>query len=101
MGMSRTGKAGKTIASEFMVVDSAADGSVTFHAQPKFGGPVTPFRLIKLTADEAVFSNPGHDFPQRVIYRRTTTGGLLARIEGEVQGKPRAQEFPMQRTACD
>jgi hypothetical protein len=47
-----------------------------------------------------VFENPQHDFPQRIIYKRDGADGLKARIEGESKGKPKAFDYPMQRTQC-
>lgn len=54
--------------------------------------PVTEFALVRNSKGEAVFENRGHDFPQRVIYRRTGNM-LLGRIEGVVNGKARAEEW--------
>ena len=48
------------------------------------------------TADEAVFENPAHDFPQRVIYRRCGDD-LCARIEGTVKGRLRSQDWRFRR----
>ena len=45
---------------------------------------------------EAIFENPAHDFPQRVIYRRCGAE-LCARIEGTLQGKARSFEWRYSR----
>lgn len=98
LGMSRTTR-GETFADhEFMRIQQ--DGaSLVFHAQPRGAAP-TVFRAARIDGDGAVFENAAHDFPQRVIYRRAPDGSLAARIEGQMQGKPRSVDFPMQRIAC-
>ena len=60
------------------------------------GQPPTPFVLKPGGADEAVFENPTHDFPKRVIYRRCEAD-LCARIEGTVSGKARVVEWRYRR----
>ena len=50
--------------------------------------------------DTPPFENAAHDFPQRIIYRKTA-GGLHARIEGLDKGKPRSEDFPYKRVSCD
>lgn len=88
--MGRTLRGGRTVSDEFVRL-SVVDGRLTYMA--RIGTPgMTPFPLLQRTADELIFENKAHDFPQRIIYRRSSTG-LLARVEGEVKGKMRAQEF--------
>jgi len=50
------------------------------------------FEAVTVSATEAVFENPRHDFPQRVIYSKTDAG-LTARIEGTMNGKSRGVDF--------
>lgn len=99
LGLSRTVKQGRTVFHEFMRIETR-QGVVTY--TPRIGSSQTPvaFTLIKQTADEVVFENPAHDFPQRILYRRTSDG-LFARIEGSKGGKERAEDFPMQRARCE
>jgi hypothetical protein len=99
MGMSRTLKGGKVANYEFMRITTANDGAVIFHAQPS-GQAGDSFTASTLTATEVVFENPGHDFPQRVIYRFEAPSRLRAAIEGTVQGKTKRIDFPMTRAAC-
>ena len=54
----------------------------------------------EIDATSIVFENPTHDFPQRVGYRRVAADRMLAWIEGTESGKPRRQEFPLQRIEC-
>jgi hypothetical protein len=99
LGMARTVKNGRVIEFEFMQIRAEADGQLSFIAQPQ-GRPPTAFKLLRQGAAEAVFENPGHDFPQRVAYRREAADRLTARIEGVSKGQARGIDFPMQRTAC-
>jgi hypothetical protein len=99
LGVSRTVKGGKTVAWEYLQIRQTADGHVDFVANPS-GQAQTAFRLVSLDGTAAVFENPGHDFPQRVLYR--VEGDLLrARIEGTVGGEARGVDFPMQRRDCE
>jgi hypothetical protein len=52
----------------------------SFIAQPRSAERPTAFRLIRAGPGEAVFENPDHDFPRRVIYRREGDS-LHGRIE--------------------
>jgi hypothetical protein len=47
-----------------------------------------------------VVSDPAHDFPQRVIYRRAGADSLVARVEGTTPNGMRAVGFPYARVAC-
>jgi hypothetical protein len=99
LGASRTMKQGRTVFHEFMRIEQQGT-EVTY--TPRIGTSAKPvtFRLIKQTADEVVFENAAHDFPQRIIYRKTA-GGLHARIEGVDKGKPRSEDFPYKRVSCE
>ena len=100
LGLSRTIAGDKTIEFEFMQIRQEDGGDIFFIAQPS-GQKETRFKLIKASNREAVFENPTHDFPQRVIYRSERDGILLGRIEGTDKGKEKAVDFPMKRTSCD
>jgi hypothetical protein len=85
LGTGRTLANGKTIEFEFLRIEQRADGLV-YIAQPG-GQPPTEFRLASSDADEWVFANPRHDFPNRIRYRRTGEKSLTARIEDESGAK--------------
>ena len=56
------------------------------------GAPPLAFALKQTGASRAVFENPGHDFPQRVIYERQ--GDVLnARIEGRLGEREQAMAW--------
>lgn len=67
------------------------DGVMSFIASPG-GAPPTPFALIEAGPQRAVFENPGHDFPQRVIYWREGPD-LIGRIEGMIDSKTEHSEW--------
>ena len=60
-------------------------------------GKETVFTEKSLSADEVVFENPAHDFPQRIIYKRASDSTLYARIEGMQGGKDRQEEYQYKR----
>lgn len=100
LGMNRIVSGGRTVAFEFMRITVSADNFVEFIASPS-GQETARFELVSMGENEVVFENPEHDFPQRIIYRLTGDSGLLGRIEGIDNGKPRTADFPMTRTECD
>ena len=55
-------------------------------------------KLIRANANEVVFENPQHDFPQRIIYSLKDGGRLTAAIEGTKNGKTRRVELNYQQT---
>ena len=81
MGMSRTVANEKTVEFEYLRIEQRADG-VYYVAHPKARCPGTDFKLTKSSATEAVFENPQHDFPKRIIYRKTADDSLSASIDG-------------------
>lgn len=99
LGMSRTVANGKTVAYEFMQIREQ-DGEIFFIAKPS-GQAEASFRLVKYADQEAVFENPQHDFPQRVIYKLEKDGTLAAAIEGASKGKDKRFDFPMRRSRCE
>jgi hypothetical protein len=96
-GVSRTVAGGKTVDFEFLQLRDLPDG-LTYIAKPS-RQPEARFKMTTKTVDEIVFENPQHDFPQRIRYRRSGES-LHARIEGTVDGKPRAIDFPYVKVNC-
>jgi len=99
LGMSRMVSGGKTVAFEFLRITEDEDGWIWLVASPS-GQETARFKLVNMSANEVIFENPDHDFPQRIIYRLDSDGNLVGRIEGEVNGTARAADFPMTRTKC-
>src|SRR5687767_1820225 len=79
MGVSRTIAGDKTVEFEYLRIEQRADG-IYYVAHPKARCPGTDFKLTSASATEAVFENPQHDFPKRIIYRKTVDG-LTASID--------------------
>jgi hypothetical protein len=80
MGVSRTVAGDKTVEFEYLRLEQRADG-VYYVAHPKARCPGTDFKLTRASATEAVFENPQHDFPKRIIYRKTADDSLTATID--------------------
>ncbi|MDX1501238.1 MAG: DUF6265 family protein, partial [Thermoanaerobaculia bacterium] len=77
LGVSRVvGEAGTQF--EFLRIASV-DGGLALLASPG-GKPPVAFRLVESADGLAVFSNPDHDFPQRIGYRREGDE-MRARVE--------------------
>ena len=81
IGMSRTLVGDRTVAFEFLRVEERGE-SIYYVASPKGRCPATDFKLTRLSGQEAVFENPEHDFPKRIIYRKNSGGGLTAIVDG-------------------
>lgn len=92
-GISRTieGAKGRV---EFMRIDEKG-GQIAFTAIVGRQPPTT-FVAKSRTADEVVFENPAHDFPQRIVYRRCGEK-LCAAIEGTMNGKLQRMEWTYDR----
>jgi hypothetical protein len=97
--VSRTVRNNKTTAFEFVRIVETEDGGLLYIALPS-GQALTTFVMISISADEVVFENPDHDFPQRVAYQRPSANRLVGRIEGEINGQQRRIEFPMTAVDC-
>lgn len=81
LGMSRTVAGEKTVEFEYLRIEQRVDG-IYYVAHPKARCPGTDFKLTRASATEAVFENPQHDFPKRVIYRKSGNDELTATIDG-------------------
>ena len=75
------------------------DGRLVYSAQPSGQSPAE-FVADSASNYSVIFSNPAHDFPQRVIYRRLGADSLLGRIEGQRGGQVRGVDFSYRRVSC-
>ena len=91
LGLSRTVAGGRTVAFEFLRIESRADGAV-YVAQPQ-GRPPVEFKLTQRSENRAVFENPQHDHPKIIRYSKEADGSLRAEIEGDEKGKHKKIEF--------
>jgi hypothetical protein len=51
------------------------------------------FKFTGYKNDTAVFENPLHDFPQRVLYYKKSDGTVYASVDGKYKGKYVKEEF--------
>lgn len=92
LAVSRTvNTSGKMVAFEYLRVVER-DGGLVYTAQPGGKAP-TEFVLTELSSTRAVFDNPRHDYPKRIVYERSDEGGLSATIGYIKGGTPRRLEF--------
>ena len=97
MGMSRTVRGGKLVAYEMVLIREEGP-ALAYEAHPS-GQPVATFLSTTVSASQAVFENPSHDFPQQIGYQ-LNEDALLAWIAGSQNGKSRRVEFPYKRVSC-
>ena len=100
IGLSRTVAGGKTVFIEYAQIGEVK-GEIAYTVSLGMGARPVSFKLIKSSESEAVFENPVHDFPQRIIYRRESKDSLFARIEGTEKGVSKGIDFRYKRTSCD
>ena len=92
LAVSRTvNTSGKMVAFEYLRVVER-DGGLVYVAQPG-GAKATEFVLTELTKTRAVFDNPRHDYPKRIVYELSAEGILRATIGFTKGGTPRRFEF--------
>lgn len=72
-------------------IETTVDGAaLQYVARPRGATSDTAFALVRSGPNEAVFENPAHDYPQRLIYRREGDA-LIARTEDLAGGN--GQDF--------
>lgn len=91
LAISRTVAREKMVAFEFLRIVER-DGGLVYIAQPR-GGTPTEFVLTEMDRTRAVFENPRHDSPQRIIYELSELGQLTASIGFIKGGRPQRFEF--------
>jgi hypothetical protein len=65
---------------------AAMGGEIFYIAKPRENPYPVAFRLVSREGGAFVFENPEHDFPQRIIYTRTSDTAMTASIEGPGEG---------------
>lgn len=91
LATSRTVTAGRLRAFEYLRVVER-DGGLVYIAQPGGAAP-TEFVLSEIAGKRAVFDNPRHDYPRRIVYELGDDGVLRATVGQTVGGTPRRFEF--------
>ena len=92
MGVNRTVRGSRTVAYEFIRITYDAAGAV-YYASPE-GQPPVQFRRVDGGGGWIAFANPAHDYPQRIVYRRT--GDTLTATISMADGS-RAQSWDFRR----
>ncbi len=85
LGSNRTTKADELVGYEHLEI-WARGGDLVYRAKPA-NQPAVEFVLVELAEDKAVFENPSHDFPRRIVYQRNREE-LVATVSGAVRGEP-------------
>jgi hypothetical protein len=98
LGVGRTTR-GETLVEHEFVVLIERDGRLAYEAHPS-GQATATFMSKPISGREVVFEDPAHDFPQRVGYRSTGPGQLLAWVEGTSNGRLRRIEFTYRIVNC-
>ena len=98
LGVGRTRRGSKLVEHEYIVL-SERDGRLAYEAHPS-GQAAATFMSKPISGREVVFEDLTHDFPQRVGYKSTGPGQLLAWVEGISGGKPRRIEFAYRLVNC-
>lgn len=83
--------AGKMFAFEYLRIVER-EGGLVYIAQPN-GKVATEFTLTEFSEKHAVFENPRHDYPKRIVYELTNENALTATIGFLKGGTPRRFEF--------
>ncbi len=82
---------------EFMQIATQADGTLVYVAQPGGRLPVN-FTATVVEPDRIVFSNPAHDAPKTIAYRREGER-LFAYLDASTPDAP--PSFSFRRVGCD
>ncbi len=97
LGMARTYRDGKITSYEYLRIEEK-DGDIFYVAIPS-RQKETFFKLTSLKDGTAVFENPEHDFPQKIIYMKTESG-ISARVEGSMNGQTRGFDVVFGKGEC-
>ncbi len=107
LGISHTVLGGKTQDFDYLRIEARPEG--VFYVIMPSGAKESTFRLVGKTIDTEgdqrdeifTFENPAQEFPRRILYRHTASGGLFAQVEGKVNGADRQVVYPMRRIDCN
>jgi len=93
--VSRTINRGRLSAFEYLRI-LERNGGLVYIAQPN-GAAATEFVLTEFTSSRAVFDNPRHDYPKRIIYELSEDGGLRATVGLMKGGTPSRYEYKREK----
>lgn len=80
-GVNRSFAQGQVHGYEHLVIEERSDGLV-YLAMPDGRMPAVEFRLTQCRPGLAVFENPEHDFPQKIVYQRLDSTTIRATVSG-------------------
>ena len=100
VGFNRRVKKGEVEFFEYFRIVKRNDRFI-YIVKPATAKTETEFVLTSLKNKTAVFENPQHDFPQRIVYKLADKETIAVRVEAEKDGKTRGFGFPMKRVGCD
>lgn len=98
LGLSRSVRGGVVRGHEFLTLREI-EGRLVYHAVPSGQSP-TDFEARSVDRNRLEFVNAEHDFPQKIVYRRTGADSVHAEVFGEVDGTEPAFALPYGRVAC-
>ena len=96
--LARSFKGAELTGFEFLRIEPT-DGAYAYVAQPG-GRPPTVFTLSERGEQRVVFTNPQHDYPQRIEYWRDVSG-LHARVSGAPKPGEAPQQFDFRPGRCE
>ena len=99
LGVSRYSKAGRVTSYEFTTIAAVGDSDLILTPRPA-GQVPADFNLSRLEPGAVVWSNPRHDFPQVIGYRKLRSDSLAVRIEGPGPNGTRSSEWRMGKVPC-
>ncbi len=98
VGMARTVREGVATGHEFLLLHRK-DGRLTYSAYPSGQDP-TDFGATEVSMQRLRFENPQHDFPQAIVYERTSPDSLTAKVYGEIGSSEPAFVLRYSRRVC-
>ncbi len=99
LGLSRYTKGARVTTYEFTTIEARGDSDLVLTPRPAGQAPAD-FNLTRLAPGLVVWSNPRHDFPQVISYRKLAADSLVARIEGPGRGGTRSSEWKLAKVSC-
>ena len=100
VGASRTVARGEARAFEHLRL--RADGATFVYTAIPSGQKETDFRSTAVHDAGFTVENLAHDFPQRIVYTRTSPDAMTARVEGPASdGGTRGFDIAYRRVACE
>lgn len=98
VGMSRSIRGGSARGHELLTI-RVEGGRLVYHAVPS-GQAATDFPARRVEDGRLEFVNAEHDFPQKIVYTRTSDARTEAAVFGDADGSEPAFAIPFERVAC-